>query len=133
MHVGAVARAVVAHHPLDRHAHRGKPPNRSPQEAGGRLAALVCEHLHVGQAGRVIDADVDELPAGDAVATGVGEAIAAVAGDAMSRAQDPPQLLDVDVDQLSGARSLVAVWWLGWLEAAALAQPDPRQPPRDGR
>ena len=46
---------------------------------------------------------------------------------------DPPQLLDVDVDQLSGALSLVAVGRLGWLQAAALAEADPRQPPRDGR
>ena len=46
---------------------------------------------------------------------------------------DPPELLDVDVDQLARARALVAVGRLGRLEAAALAEADPLQPPRDGR
>jgi hypothetical protein len=41
-------------------------------------------------------------------------------------AADPAQFLDVDVHQLPGALSLIAVGWLWWLQATSLAQADPR-------
>ena len=37
--------------------------NRSAQEGDGGDGLLVLEHLDVGQAGRVVDADMDVLPA----------------------------------------------------------------------
>jgi hypothetical protein len=45
---------------------------------------------------------------------------------------EAPQLLDVDVDQLTRPLALVAVGWLRRLEAGALAEVDPLQPGRDG-
>ena len=57
----------------------------------------------------------------------------AVAGDAFSIAiLDPSELLDVDVDQLTGTSSLVALRWLQ-TEPAELAHPDPGQDPGHGR
>jgi hypothetical protein len=55
--------------------------------------------------------------------------------------KDPPELLDVNVDQLARLAALVAVRWLGRLEPGSLAQADApehrgdrrqRHPERDG-
>ena len=52
--------------PLDANAERLEPGDRAAQERGRALAALVRQHLGVGEPGRVVDGDVDELPAGHA-------------------------------------------------------------------
>src|SRR4051794_7731203 len=52
----------------------------------------------------------------------------ALAGTAL----DPPELLDVDMDELAWALALVALGGLE-AEAAQLAHPDPRQDPGNGR
>jgi hypothetical protein len=114
--LGAVARAVIGHQPLDADAVRGEPRHGALQERGDRLFALVVEHLDVGQAGAVIDADVDELPADSA------RARRAIAVDAMAGAADAPKLLDVDVDQFAGHRTLVTVGRLGLLKRRQLGQ-----------
>jgi hypothetical protein len=73
---------------------------------------VVAQNFDVGEAGAVIDRDVHVLPAGyltidpsgvDSAGTtaSVGHADDAGAGAAL----DPPQLLDVDVDQLAGTSS----------------------------
>jgi len=56
-------------------------------------------------------------------------------GDPVSGAlaADPAELLDIDVDQLARPLAFVAIGRLGWSEAAALAEPDLLQPPRDRR
>lgn len=59
----AVGGTVVAQHPLDRDPVRDEERNRPAQEADGGLAALVGKDLGVGEAGVVVDRDVDELPA----------------------------------------------------------------------
>src|SRR5215211_2104583 len=138
MQPGAVAGAVVGEHPLDRDPHALEPGDRPPQEPRGGGALLVGQDLDVGEAGGVVDADVDELPAGGAQALGPDPLLTLAspgAEDAMAGAPaaDPPQLLDVDVDQLARPLALVAVGRLGRLEAAALAETDPRQPPGDRR
>jgi hypothetical protein len=51
----------------------------------------------------------------------------AVADHPFARHPEAPKLLDVDMDQLAGSRPLVAVGWLRWLEAAALAEADSLQ------
>jgi hypothetical protein len=101
--------------------------DRSTEEADGGAGLLVLEDFDVGQACGVIDADVDELPAGDADALAVEPGLllaGAAAGDAVPSAADPPQLLDVDVQELAGVTALVAVRRLGWLQPAELAQPN---------
>src|SRR5213080_4004472 len=108
-----VGAAVVGDQLLDGDAVAGEVSHRSAQEAdrGGRL--LVVEDFDVGQAGGVVDRDVDELPADRpaAAALGVGAVgrVAALARRAVpGPAADAPELLDVDVDQLARALALVA-------------------------
>src|SRR4051794_38966785 len=60
VHRGDVGGAVVGHHLLDIHPSLCEPGDRATQESDGGLAA---QHLHVGEAGGVIDADVAALPA----------------------------------------------------------------------
>jgi hypothetical protein len=55
------------------------------------------------------------------------------AADAMADLVDSTELLDVDVDQLAGALSLVAIRRFGRLEPAALPKADPQEHGRDGR
>jgi hypothetical protein len=91
------------------------------KKAAGRGAPLVGQDLGVGEAGGVVDADVNELPAGRADLLGMGDRPApsmhsAVAGDSVAGNLDAPQLLDVDVDELTGSLALVAVGRLGWLK-----------------
>ena len=70
------------------------------QEGDGALLALVGQDLGEGDARGVVEADVDELPAGAAAPAG------ALAGDAVADPLEAAELLDVDVDQLAGlARS----------------------------
>jgi hypothetical protein len=73
------------------------------QEADRGRGLLVGEDLGIGQAGGVVDRDVDEVPARLVASTagGVGKracvATAARTADAMSgAADDPSELFDVD-------------------------------------
>jgi hypothetical protein len=132
-----VGGAVVGHQSLHLDPVGAVEADRPPQEAdrGGRL--LVGQDLDVGQAGGVVDADVDPLPAGHApaVTTTTLELAPAVAGDPMPRPldADPAQFLDVDVDQLAGSGALVAADRLRRLEAREPAETYPLQHRRDGR
>ena len=82
-----VAGAVVAHHALDADVVLGKPRDGAPQEFGGGCAALVVEHFDVGQAGRVVDADVHVFPADHALAAAPAAALkATIAVHAMAGA-----------------------------------------------
>jgi hypothetical protein len=104
--------------------------DRPAQEPNRGAGLLVAEHFGVGQAGRVVDRDVHELPAGVADASpirGIGRAsrpLLAVAGDAMAGHGDAPKLLDVDMDQLARPLALIALRRLK-PEAPELAHPQP--------
>jgi hypothetical protein len=93
---GAVARAVVGHHAQHADAEAGVVGERSLQEGDGALLALVGQDLGEGDARGVVEADVDELPAGTPALTGT------LAGDAVADAFEAAEFLDVDVDQLAG-------------------------------
>src|SRR5436190_14559639 len=100
----AIAGTVVAHHPLDGDPHGAKPLAGAPDKARGRLPTLIAQDLGVGEAGGIVDADVDELPAGSAQKApmvadpGTVGPDPAVAGHPVAGNDDPPELLDVDVD-----------------------------------
>ena len=68
------------------------------QEADACLGLLIVQHLDIGEPGGVIDADVDELPARAAGTGALPDAPDPVSG---AVGYDPPELLDVDVDQLA--------------------------------
>jgi hypothetical protein len=103
-----------------------EPGDGPAQERRRGGALLVPQDLDVGEAGGVIDADVDELPADGADAPRALLAargpLATMAGHPVARVMDPPQLLDVDVDQLPGSLAFVAVRWLGWRQGPAPAE-----------
>src|SRR4051812_19268730 len=105
---------------------RGVEGDGAAQETGGGWAFFVGEHLGVGQAGGVIDADVDEFPALWRAATAssaVGGLAGALSCDAVAGSGDDAELFDV-VDELARVPALVAVGRLGRLKAAELAQAD---------
>ena len=90
----------------------------------------------VGEAGGVVDADMDPLPARAQGPTFAPPDLrVAFAGDAVPRplGADPAELLDVDVDQLTGPGALIAADRLRWLQAGELAEADPLEHGRDGR
>src|SRR5215210_4434107 len=91
---------------------------------------LVGQDLGVGQACGVVDANVDELPAGQPhpLATASDLHLAALAGHPMAGGEDPAQLLDVEVDELPRSPLLVAVRRLGGIETGEAAEPDPSEP-----
>ena len=72
------------------------------------ISSLVIENLNVGQAGRVVDADVHELPA-LVTAPAVMPAGALASQDAVSGPGDPSELVDIDVDQLARTSSLITL------------------------
>jgi hypothetical protein len=69
---------------------------RAGEEGAGAFFALVGQELGIGEAGSVIDGDVQVLPAD--VARAAGE----IAVDGMADAPDAAELLGVDVDQFAG-------------------------------
>jgi hypothetical protein len=107
VHRRAIGGSVVGEHTLDGDAVSGVEAQSSPQETDRCAGALISQHLDVGQAAEVVDRDVAELPA-DSAATGAprprSRVVVLAAGDAVAGAAlDPPELLDVDVDELARA------------------------------
>jgi hypothetical protein len=83
----------------------GAEPSQSVFEAAhGTVLFLVLHQGGVGQPRGVIEGDVEELPAGAALAA----LACAVAGDAMADAVDAAELVGVEVDQCAGPFALVA-------------------------
>ena len=123
----AVGGAVVGHHALDGDAEAGKPSQGPLEERHRALFALVGEDFRVGQAGGIVDADVEEIPADAAAAAG------SITGDAVSNAVDLAELLDVKVDQLAGAVALVADRLESEVERGESAEAAPAQDEADGR
>src|SRR5215510_11907146 len=108
--VGAVARAVVRHEPPDADAMAPKPGEGAPEKAHARDPVLI------GQ----------DLPADAPHAT------AAVARDAMPHAGDPPEFLDVDVDESSRPTVLVPYDGRRRRQVAQARQTQPPQIAGDG-
>jgi hypothetical protein len=80
---GAVGGAVVGHQPLDPDAEAGEVSDGTAEEADRGGGLLIVEHLDVDEPGRVVDRDVDVLPADPAASR------PAVAVDAVARPADP--------------------------------------------
>ena len=122
---GAVGAAIVGHHPLGPDAVRTEPAQGAEQEGGGGVPALVAQHLDIGQPRRVIDRNMDEVPARAPIA-----AARAGAGDAMAGPVEPAELLDVEMDQLARPGALVTPHRLGRIEPGQPPHPRPCQPAR---
>ena len=113
----AVGRAVVGDHALDGDAVAGVERQRAAQERDGGGGLLVGQDFGVGQAGGVVDRDVNERPSRLACAADAGGVGASAGARGCWRpvtrlpgaAADPPELLDVDVDQLAGPLAFIAL------------------------
>src|SRR6266480_1345638 len=113
---GDVGGAVVGQEPLDPDPSASVEGDRALQEADRRGRPFVGQHLRVGESAVVVDADVDVLVADVATALALEvDAGGVVPGTALDTkgpfagtALDPSEPLDVDVDELAGARALVA-------------------------
>jgi len=97
-----VAGAVVTEDAVHADAAAPEPRHGAAHEAADRGARLIGQDFGVRHARAVVDADMDEFPADAA------RLAATIAGDAMADVPDAPEFLDVDMQQLAGARPLVA-------------------------
>ena len=88
------------------------PGNGGLQEGYGPFLPLALQDLAEGQAGVVIDADVDKLPAD---APGIALAVA-ISRNAVTCSIEFNQLFDVDIDHLAGAVTLVTDYRDRWLK-----------------
>lgn len=61
---GAVAGTAIGHQLLDHDPVRAVEGDRSPEEADNGLRLLVGQHLGIGQAGGVVNADMNPVSAG---------------------------------------------------------------------
>lgn len=85
-----------------------EPSKTAFQEGYGVLLAFGGPQLCVGQAGAVIDGDVEVFPA-EPLAEGAPVALTgAVAGEAVPDPVDAAEFLDVDMDQFAWLFALVA-------------------------
>jgi len=119
--------AVVGHNGAD-------PDIESPvvghgpfQVTGGGVLSFVGQDFDIGQARPIVDADVDEFPASPLGSD------AAIAMDAMSDANDAPELLDVQMEEVAGPAPFIAPWRLLGLEKLQPVQTSPLQNSSDGR
>ena len=97
----AISIAVVGQQSSNEDATLGEPSYGSAQEADRGPFSLAAEHFHVCHSRSVIDANVSELPSGS-------WSMSAVAGNAMPYPIDPPELLHVDVEQISRTTPFVS-------------------------
>jgi hypothetical protein len=96
-----VAGSVIGQYAPDGEAEAVEVGAGHPEEADGRLVALIGQDRPEGDAGVVVDGDVQILPAGAA------RLAAPLTGDTMGGFADPRQTLDIEVDQV--ARALVLI------------------------
>ena len=85
--MGTIAGAVVAHEPLSFDAERSEVSQSAFEEEDRTVLAFIGHDLSKGEAGGVVDADMDELPARAA------DLIAPIMSDAVTGAHDASQLL----------------------------------------
>src|SRR5687767_3418422 len=97
-----VRAAVVGEHPFDADAAAREPADHALQKARRRAAALVGQHLDVGDATVVVDGHVGVLVAR------ARDDLAAIAMNPMPDSENTRQRLDVEMDELPWTGSLVA-------------------------
>jgi hypothetical protein len=97
------AGAVVGQHALDGDPVSAVEADDLVEECEGRVGGLVGVDRREAEPGAIVDRHEQVLPACPA-----GGSHRAIAGDAVAGLDDPSELLDVDVHELSGSRALVA-------------------------
>src|SRR5580700_4270804 len=128
---GLVAGAVVGHDALDFDAEAFVVGERRFEEGGGAALPLIGHDLGEGDAGVVVDGDMDELPAEPFAPCPPVALPSAVAGDAMADAIDPAELFDVEVDHLARMFTLIAAYRRRRLQGRESVEPEPPQDATD--
>jgi len=99
--LGTITRAVIAHEALGLDAEGSEESQGTLKEENRAVLAFIGHDLSKGQAGSVIDANVDEFP------TGAAHLIAPIPGDPVTGAHNFAQLFDIEVKQLAWELALV--------------------------
>jgi len=123
---GAIAGAVVGEQAADGDAVLGVEGDGGAQEDDGGFALLVGQHAGEGEAGVIVDGDVQSLPAGElraAAATAV-----ATNGDLLITGH----ALDVEVQQISGRGMFIAHDGRSGMEMAPAVEMSPPENAADG-
>jgi hypothetical protein len=111
---GFVTTAVVGHDAGDGNPQAGVVGHSRLEERNGAIRLLVGLDLGEGDAGMIVDADVDELPADTAAVALAGS----IAGDAVADLVEATELFDIDMDNLAGDGALITAHRLGRLQVA---------------
>jgi len=125
--LGDVGRAVIAHHLTALDALAVEPGQGPAQEADRSGLLLISENLHIGEPRGDVDGHVDPVVT-DACRT----PLLTFAGDAVPHLAEAGQLFDVDVDQVSWRRALVALHWSFGLQIPQPPQAQAVQGPGHG-
>src|SRR5229473_4964054 len=123
---GAIAGAVVGEQSANDDAVLGVEGDSGAQEGDGGFALLVGQHAGEGEAGVIVDGDVQSLPAGE-LGAAAAAAIATngnllIAGHA----------LDVEMEQIAGSGMLVAHDGRSGMQVAPAVEMSPLQNAADG-
>ena len=123
---GAIAGAVVGEQSANGDAVLGVEGDSGAQEGDGGFALLVGQHAGEGEAGVIVDGDVQSLPAGE-LGAAAAAAIATngnllIAGHA----------LDVEMEQIAGSGMLVAHDGRSGMQVAPAVEMSPLQNAADG-
>jgi hypothetical protein len=98
------------------------------EEGDGAGLALSLHDAAEGDAGGIVDGDMDELPSGLSIAP----LLAAHSPDPMTGSAESAELFDVDVDQLAGPLALVSARRLCRLEGAQAIEAQTLEDAADG-
>jgi hypothetical protein len=122
----AVGEGVVGQHPLDGDAMAGEEHPGPAEEPGAAVAALIGQDFGIGQPGVVVDGGMDIVIAWAmlAVASALLKRVAAM-NPMAATLTEPPELLDVHVDQLAWPEAFIAA---DQLAAGPVQQLQPPKP-----
>ena len=98
---GGVAGAVIGHDPLEGDAERGEVAQRDEEGPTGALSALAREDGGDAHPRGVVEGDVDKLPSGS------GRGLAPVARHPVAGANEAPEFLGVQVQQVSRVSTVI--------------------------
>jgi hypothetical protein len=123
---GAIAGAVVGEQAADGDAVLGVEGDGGVQEGDSGLALLVGQHAGEGEAGVIVDGDVQSLPAGELRAS--APPAVATKGDLLIAGH----ALDVEMEQIAGSGMLVAHDGRGGMQVAPAVEMSPLKNAADG-
>ena len=129
---GLVAGAVVRHDARGLDAEALVVGVRGVKEGDGAFLFLVRHDPGEGDAGSVVDADMNVLPPQSLAARAPVALPSALSSDAMADAVDPAEFLDVDMDELARMLALVAAHRLGGLESGQAIEAEALENAADG-